>query len=97
MHPQMTMSQNGGYLLAGTRLCQHTGMNKLDKSTVHELRAKLGGGRKQLTCLQKKNKGGGRKRSHGCDGQCDQEEEEVTTKRICGPRCDEFEFGGRVS
>ena len=31
----------------------------MDKSAMHKLRAKLRGGRKQLTRLQKKNKGGG--------------------------------------
>ena len=41
MHPQLTMSQKGEYLLMGTKLCPCTGMNKLDESTVHELWAKL--------------------------------------------------------
>ena len=58
-HPKMTMSQNGGYLLTGTKLCPRTGTNELDENAMRELRAKLGGRRRQLTRLQKKNKGGG--------------------------------------
>jgi hypothetical protein len=60
-HPNMTMSQNGGYLLIGMKLCPRTGTNELDKGELREMRAKLGGRRKQLTRhMQKKNnKGGG--------------------------------------
>jgi hypothetical protein len=60
-HPNMTMSQNGGYLLTSTELCPRTGMNELDEGELREMRARLGGRRKQLTRhMQKKNnKGGG--------------------------------------
>jgi hypothetical protein len=55
-HPNMKMKQNGGYLLTGIKLCPGTGTNKLDKEKLHEMRARLGGRRKQLTChMQKKN------------------------------------------
>ena len=59
-HPNMTMSQNGGYLLTGTKLCPRTGTNELDEGELRERRAKLGGRRRQLTHQKKKNnKGGG--------------------------------------
>jgi hypothetical protein len=58
-HPNMSMSQNGGYLLTGTKLCPRTGTNELDEAELREMRAKLGGRRKQLTRLQRKNKAGG--------------------------------------
>jgi hypothetical protein len=59
-HPNMTMLQNGGYLLTGTKLCPRTGMNELDEGELREMRARLGGTRKQLTRhMQKKNKKGG--------------------------------------
>jgi hypothetical protein len=41
-HPNMHMSQNGGYLLMGTKLCPKTGTNEMDAETVKMLRAKLG-------------------------------------------------------
>ncbi len=70
-HPNMTMSQNGEYLLMGTKLCPRTGMNELDKGELHEMRARLGGRRKQLTGhMQKKNNkgGGGGKRKAAEEG-----------------------------
>jgi hypothetical protein len=60
-----------GYLLTGTKLCPHTGTNKLDKWELREMRARLGGRRKQLTChMQKKNNkgGGGGKRKAAVEG-----------------------------
>ncbi|KAL3822966.1 hypothetical protein ACHAXA_011681 [Cyclostephanos tholiformis] len=54
-HPNMTMSQNGGYLLTGTKLCPLTGTNELDEEEMREMRAKLGGRRRQLNRLRKKN------------------------------------------
>jgi tRNA (adenine-N(1)-)-methyltransferase non-catalytic subunit len=41
-HPNMHMSQNGGYILMGTKLCPKTGTNEMDADTVKMLRAKLG-------------------------------------------------------
>ncbi len=70
-HPNMTMSQNGGYLLMGTKLCPRTGTNKLDKGELREMRVRLGGRRKQLTRhMQKKNNksGGGGKRKAAEEG-----------------------------
>ena len=70
-HPNMTMSQNGGYLLTGTKLCPRTSTNKLDKGELHEMRVRLGCRRKQLTRhMQKKNNtgGGGGKRKAAEEG-----------------------------
>ncbi len=54
-HPNMTMLQNGGYLLMGTKLCPRTGKNELDKGELRKMRARLGGRRKQLTRHMQKN------------------------------------------
>lgn len=65
-HPTMTMSQNGGYILMGTKLCPKTGTNELDDETMKEIRAKIGGKRKQnrsnnkiLKRNKRKNRDGG--------------------------------------
>jgi tRNA (adenine-N(1)-)-methyltransferase non-catalytic subunit len=44
-HPNMNMSQNGGFLLVGIKLCPVTGHNEIDEDLLKELRAKLGGKR----------------------------------------------------
>mmetsp|Transcript_3665 Transcript_3665/g.5382 ORF Transcript_3665/g.5382 Transcript_3665/m.5382 type:complete len:590 (-) Transcript_3665:114-1883(-) len=44
-HPSMTMSQNGGFLLTGIKLCPVTGKNELDEKLLKELRAQVGGRR----------------------------------------------------
>jgi tRNA (adenine-N(1)-)-methyltransferase non-catalytic subunit len=44
-HPNMNMSQNGGFLLVGIKLCPVSGHNELDESLLKEIRAKLGGRR----------------------------------------------------
>jgi len=74
-HPNMTMSQNGGYLLTGTKLCPRTGTNELDEGELRERRAKLGGRRRQLTHQKKKNNnkgggggGGGKRKADADDG-----------------------------
>ncbi|KAL9181810.1 hypothetical protein ACHAXT_012153 [Thalassiosira profunda] len=55
-HPNMTMSQNGGYILMGTKLCPRTGTNELDEETMREIRARVGGRRTQH---KKKDNDGG--------------------------------------
>lgn len=55
-HPNMTMSQNGGYLLMGTKLCPKTGTNEMDEETLQKLRANMGPRRSG------NKKGGGEKR-----------------------------------
>jgi hypothetical protein len=70
-HPNMTMLQNGGYLLTGTKLCPRTGTNELDEGDLRKMRARLSGRRKQLTHhMQKKNNkgGGGGKRKAAEEG-----------------------------
>jgi hypothetical protein len=44
-HPNNNMSQNGGFLLVGIKLCPVTGHNDIDEDLLKELRAKLGGKR----------------------------------------------------
>lgn len=44
-HPNMTMSQNGGFILTGVKLCPVHGINELDDELVKEIRAQVGGRR----------------------------------------------------
>jgi tRNA (adenine-N(1)-)-methyltransferase non-catalytic subunit len=44
-HPNMTMSQNGGFLLTGTKLCPVTGINELNDEALKDAREKYGGRR----------------------------------------------------
>lgn len=55
-HPQMTMSQNGGYILTGTKLCPKTGTNELDEEDLREIRARIGGRRSRMKGGKKKRK-----------------------------------------
>jgi len=47
-HPNMTMTQSGGYILMGTKLCPRTGTNELTEDQVKAIRSKVGGKRKQM-------------------------------------------------
>ncbi len=76
-HPNMSMSQNGGYILAGTKLCPLTGTNELDDNVMKGIRAKLGGRRKQANT----KRGGGlraakRKKVENGGGGCGEKESE---------------------
>ena len=55
-HPVMSMSQNGGYILMGTKLCPRTGTNELDEVEVNELKARLSGERRQQRKASKEGK-----------------------------------------
>lgn len=44
-HPAMHMSQNGGFLLTGIKLCPVHGHNELDDNLLKELRGSIGGRR----------------------------------------------------
>lgn len=44
-HPNMTMSQSGGFILTGIKLCPVTGQNELDDSVIKEIRSSIGGRR----------------------------------------------------
>jgi len=57
-HPNMSMSQNGGYILAGTKLCPLTGPNELDDNVMKAMRAKCGGRRRQQSGNTTKRGGG---------------------------------------
>ncbi len=82
-HPNMSMSQNGGYVLAGTKLCPLTGTNELDDIVMKGIRAKLGGRRRQANT----KRGGGlraakRKRvENGGGGGGGEEESERIAKK----------------
>ena len=54
-HPNMNMSQNGGYLLMGTKLCPRTGTNELNEERMKELRAKMGSRRTNKANKKRKN------------------------------------------
>jgi tRNA (adenine-N(1)-)-methyltransferase non-catalytic subunit len=66
-HPNMNMSQSGGYILTGIKLCPKTGKNELDDDLVKEIRAQVGSRRGRKS---KAKKGGtetsknGKKRSN---------------------------------
>jgi len=44
-HPNMTMSQSGGFILTGIKLCPIHGKNELDEDVMKEIRAEFGGRR----------------------------------------------------
>jgi tRNA (adenine58-N1)-methyltransferase non-catalytic subunit len=44
-HPNMNMSQSGGFLLVGIKLDPETGKNELDDTLLKEIRAEIGGRR----------------------------------------------------
>ena len=63
-HPNMSISQNGGYILLGTKLCPKTGTNEMDEQKVREIRARVGGRRG----TRRKNVGAKRKNESGGEG-----------------------------
>ena len=48
-HPSMTMSQTGGFILTGIKLCPVTGHNELEESVLKEIKEKIGGRRGRKT------------------------------------------------
>ncbi|KAL3786647.1 hypothetical protein HJC23_006843 [Cyclotella cryptica] len=84
-HPNMTMSQNGGYLLMGTKLCPKTGTNEMDPETVRMLRAKMGPtrrpkkGGKEKGGEKKDGSGGNDKRKSGGEDDAKQEAKKAKT------------------
>ena len=44
-HPSMNMTQSGGFILTGTKLCPKTGQNELDEELLQKLRSQIGGRR----------------------------------------------------
>ena len=62
-HPNMSISQNGGYILLGTKLCPKTGTNEMDEQKVREIRARVGGRRgvrRKVVSAKRKNENGGK-------------------------------------
>ena len=45
-HPSMNMSQSGGYILTGIKLCPVTGQNELDDNLLKELKESVGNSRR---------------------------------------------------
>eukprot|EP00980_Cylindrotheca_fusiformis_P002802 scaffold672_cov126-Cylindrotheca_fusiformis.AAC.3 len=60
-HPNMNMSQSGGFLLTGIKLCPITGHNELDDSVIKEIKEKIGGRRGKKAKYGKKNKPGSKR------------------------------------
>ena len=48
-HPSMNMTQSGGFILTGTKLCPLTGQNELDEELLQQLKLKVGGRRGKKT------------------------------------------------
>ena len=44
-HPNMTISQSGGFILTGIKLCPVTGKNEIDDAILKEVRSAIGGRR----------------------------------------------------
>jgi tRNA (adenine-N(1)-)-methyltransferase non-catalytic subunit len=55
-HPSMHMTQNGGYILHGIKLCPETGRNELDENLLQEIKLQVGSRRSRKT--KAKNSGG---------------------------------------
>ena len=60
-HPNMNMSQNGGFILTGVKLCPVHGKNELDDELLKEIRAEVGGrrGKKRKNNTSASASGGG--------------------------------------
>ena len=56
-HPNMNMSQNGGFLLTGIKLCPSTGKDEMDEELVKEIRAQIGGRRGKKNKNKRGNNG----------------------------------------
>ena len=61
-HPSMNMSQSGGYILTGIKLCPVTGHNELDDNLLKEIRDQIGGRRGKAKKAKHKN---GKRKSKG--------------------------------
>ena len=61
-HPSMSMTQSGGFILTGTKLCPDTGHNELDAKLLQELRLQVGGRRGKKTKAKDGDEGSTRKK-----------------------------------
>lgn len=63
-HPNMSMSQSGGFILTGIKLCPITGHNEIDDALAKEIREKIGGRRgKRKIKKCEKDEGANKKRN----------------------------------
>lgn len=62
-HPEMNMSQCGGFLLTGCKLCPVHGHNNLDDNLLQEIKSAMGGRRRR----QRYGKAMGKKKSPGVE------------------------------
>jgi tRNA (adenine-N(1)-)-methyltransferase non-catalytic subunit len=62
-HPNMNMSQSGGFILTGTKLCPETGHNELDEDLLKEIRESIGGRRGKKKKSDDAKNGRGKKKS----------------------------------
>ena len=67
-HPNMNMSQCGGYILSGIKLCPLTGHNNSDQDVFREVRAQVGGRRGKK---KKKTTNSAKEGSNVCNGKSD--------------------------
>jgi tRNA (adenine-N(1)-)-methyltransferase non-catalytic subunit len=69
-HPNMNMTQSGGFLLTGIKLCPVHGHNELDDNLLKELRSTVGGrrGRKTKFKSGSESSKNGRKKGKGQSG-----------------------------
>jgi tRNA (adenine-N(1)-)-methyltransferase non-catalytic subunit len=56
-HPNMTMSQSGGYLLSGIKICPETGHNDIQEDQLRDIKAQAGGRRGKKAAKNGKGKG----------------------------------------
>lgn len=74
-HPNMNMSQSGGFLLTGIKLCPVTGHNELDDSVIKDIKDKMVGRRGRRAKYSKKCKPGSKRaRSEDANGKLSSEQ-----------------------
>jgi len=61
-HPSMNMSQSGGFLLTGIKLCPKTGQNELDDDVMKEIRGSMPSRRGKKKKTEQASGGNGNKR-----------------------------------
>ncbi len=64
-HPNMNMSQNGGFILTGVKLCPVHGINELDEDLIQEIKAEKGGRRGRKRKNNTFGKGKDKKKAKG--------------------------------
>jgi len=67
-HPNMTMSQSGGFILTGVKLHPETGINEIDPEVAREVRERLGGRRGKKSKSKEKDQSPNNSKRHKPDG-----------------------------